>query len=219
MRTRTARWGLSTAVLITAGLALTACGPNDATSAAGSSTTSSSVPSNSAQPSTQPTANSSQGSAHTTPRRISNKPGMRCTDQINYANDKRDNATINSIGTRTGHCPPVLTSDGSGAANTGDYRAIIGKLSYLAPGKLMVKPEGGGMDQAFYISNSTRILGAAAICSNDAGSVAIGSDGYGTAKCTENQLETAAKTGAVTVRVTMNPKNGDVKTVEEKYHP
>ncbi|KAA8887011.1 hypothetical protein F3087_18995, partial [Nocardia colli] len=29
-----------------------------------------------------------------------------CTDQINYSNDPRSNAEINSIGEQTGQCPP-----------------------------------------------------------------------------------------------------------------
>ncbi|GDY54920.1 hypothetical protein SVIO_055430 [Streptomyces violaceusniger] len=75
------------------------------------------------------------------------------------------------------------------------------------------------MEQAFFVSNATRILGAAAICSDDGGSVSLGDDGYGTSKCTVEQLEKAAKTNSVTVRVTMNPKSGGAETVEEKYHP
>lgn len=220
MRIRTARWALSTAVLVAAGLALTACGPNDATAAAGSAKNSS-APTSSAQPSTQPsarpTAKNSQGSTDATPQGTPNKPGMRCTNQIDYGNDTRDNATINSIGAQTGYCPPVLTSGGSGVANAGDHLTIVGTLEYLAPGKLIVKPQDGGTDHAFLVSNATQILGAAAICSDDPGNVAIGGDGYGTAKCTVDQLETAAKTDSVTVRVTMNPKSGGAETVEEKY--
>ncbi|MFF3744710.1 hypothetical protein ACWDFH_20560 [Streptomyces kronopolitis] len=75
------------------------------------------------------------------------------------------------------------------------------------------------MDQAFFVANATRILGAAAICSADSGSVSIGQDGYGTSKCTVDQLEKAAKTSSVTVRVTMSTKSGAAETVEEKYHP
>ncbi|MYT34121.1 MULTISPECIES: hypothetical protein [unclassified Streptomyces] len=108
---------------------------------------------------------------------------------------------------------------GSGVAHAGNHRTIIGTLTYLAPGKLTVKPQGGGMEQAFLISNATRILGAAAICSVDDGTVTVGKDGYGTSKCTVEQLEKAAKTSSVTVRVTMNPKSGAAETVEEKYHP
>jgi hypothetical protein len=69
------------------------------------------------------------------------------------------------------------------------------------------------------VSNATRILGAAAICSDTDGRVTIGNDGYGTSKCTVDQLETAAKTDSVTVRVTMNPQSGGAETIEEKYHP
>ncbi|MER0479728.1 hypothetical protein ABR737_15500 [Streptomyces sp. Edi2] len=108
---------------------------------------------------------------------------------------------------------------GGGVAHAGNHRTIVGKLEYLAPGKLIVKPQGGGTDQAFFVANATTVLGAAAICSDDAGSVSIGKDGYGTSKCTVEQLEKAAKSGSVTVRVTMDTKSGAAETVEEKYHP
>lgn len=111
------------------------------------------------------------------------------------------------------------SATGGGAADAGNERTIVGRLEYLAPGKLIVKPEDGGMDQAFLVANATRILGAAAICSADDGSVSLGEDGYGTSKCTVDQLEKAAKTNAVTVRVTMDSKSGGADTVEEKYHP
>ncbi|TMU93703.1 hypothetical protein [Streptomyces sp. DASNCL29] len=109
--------------------------------------------------------------------------------------------------------------NGGGAANAGNHRIYVGTLKYLAPGKMTIKPESGDMEQAFLVSNATRILGAAAICSDDGGTVSIGDDGYGTSKCTVEQLEKAAKTNSVTVRVTMNPKSGGAETVEEKYHP
>ncbi|WP_262702237.1 MULTISPECIES: hypothetical protein [Streptomyces] len=118
--------------------------------------------------------------------------------------------------------PPAAGNGGAkggGAANAGNHRVYVGTLKYLAPGKMTIKPESGGMEQAFLISNATKILGAAAICSADGGTVSIGDDGYGTSKCTVEQLEKAAKTNSVTVRVTMNPKSGAAETVEEKYHP
>ncbi|WP_406218762.1 hypothetical protein [Streptomyces decoyicus] len=108
---------------------------------------------------------------------------------------------------------------GGGVAHAGNHRTIVGTLEYLAPGKLIVKPQGGGTDQAFFVAKATTVLGAAAICSDDEGSVSLGGDGYGTSKCTVEQLEKAAKSGSVTVRVTMNPKSGAGETVEEKYHP
>ncbi|WP_413800262.1 hypothetical protein [Streptomyces iranensis] len=109
--------------------------------------------------------------------------------------------------------------NGGGGANAGNHRMYVGTLKYLAPGKMTIKPESGGMEQAFLVSNATRILGAASICSDDGGTVSVGDDGYGTSKCTVEQLEKAAKTNSVTVRVTMNPKSGAAETVEEKYHP
>ncbi|GAA1687611.1 hypothetical protein [Streptomyces yatensis] len=108
---------------------------------------------------------------------------------------------------------------GGGVANAGNHRTIVGTMEYLAPGKLIVKPKSGGMDQAFLVANATKILGAAAICTAPDGSVAIGDDGYGTAKCTVDELEKAAKTNSVTVRVTMDRKSGGAEVVEEKYHP
>ncbi|MGH3377327.1 MAG: hypothetical protein ACRDP6_21555 [Actinoallomurus sp.] len=43
------------------------------------------------------------------------KPGAKCTDQNDYSGDSRSNAEINSIGERTGHCPPVPASAASSA--------------------------------------------------------------------------------------------------------
>ncbi|MFJ9773950.1 hypothetical protein ACIRVF_22380 [Kitasatospora sp. NPDC101157] len=94
----------------------------------------------------------------------------------------------------------------------------MGKLSYLAPGKLMVKPDNGGADQAFMFNSTTKVLGAAAICSPDGSTVTKDSQGYGTTSCTTDQLETAAKTGAVTVRVTLDSSLGIAQTIAEKYH-
>ncbi|MEU6115419.1 hypothetical protein ABZ840_12950 [Streptomyces sp. NPDC047117] len=110
--------------------------------------------------------------------------------------------------------------EGGGLANAGNHKIVEGKLEYMAPGKLIVKRQDGGMDQAFFVANATKILGAASICSDDPdGGVTIGDDGYGTSECTVEQLEKAAKTEAVTVRVTMSTKSGAAETVEEKYHP
>ncbi|WP_328465380.1 hypothetical protein [Streptomyces sp. NBC_00448] len=220
MRTRAARWGLSTAVLVAAGLALTACGPDNGNSADGSSTTSP-VATGSTQATTPPTATSGQGSSQATSpgSGTAGKSGVKCTDRIDYAGDPRSNAEINSIGEQTGSCPSPSPATGSGGATADNARTIVGTLEYLAPGKLIVKPQGGGTDQAFYVSNATTILGAAAICSGPDGNVTIGSDDYGTTKCTEGQLETAAKMSSVTVRVTLDRTSGGADTVAERYHP
>lgn len=110
-------------------------------------------------------------------------------------------------------------SQGDGVANAGDRVTIVGKLQYLAPGKYLVHPDDGSTDQGFYVSDSTQILGAAAICGGPDGNVTINADDYGTTKCTQDELEAASKSNAVRVRVTMDPKTGTVYTVEEKYHP
>ncbi|MFI9323317.1 hypothetical protein ACIGXI_26555 [Kitasatospora aureofaciens] len=186
MPVKNARWGLSAAVLVVAGLALTACGPEDAT-------TSSATPSASASASATsvPVATSS---AHS---------GGRPAATASVASGQGSSST----------------SGGSGGSDTGHQRTLVGKLSYLAPGKLMVKPDNGGADQAFMLSNATKVLGAAAICSRDGSTVTMDSQGYGTTNCTTDQLETAAKTGAVTVRVTLDSSLGLAQTVAEKYHP
>lgn len=110
-------------------------------------------------------------------------------------------------------------SSSSAASDGGDRVTIIGTLNYLAPGKFLVHPDAGGVDQGFYVADTTRILGAAAICGGPGGRVTIGADDYGTTTCTEDQLEAAAKTNAVKVRLTMDHKSGVVEKVEERYHP
>jgi hypothetical protein len=177
------------------GLGATACGPDDGAAASSSSSTASA--SQDASGSTQSSGGSSSDSSGS------------------QGQDGGTSTTAPSDGGTGGES----ASDGGGAANAGNHRAIVGTLKYLAPGKLTVTPEGGGTEQAFLISNATQILGAAAICSDDGGSVSLGDDGYGTSKCTVDELEKSAKTNSVTVRVTMNPKSGAAETVEEKYHP
>jgi len=139
--------------------------------------------------------------------------------QSTGGNSSDDSGNSGSQGQNGGEstAPPA---DGGGVANAGNQRTIVGTLKYLAPGKLTVTPEDGGTEQAFLVANATNILGAAAICSDDdAGGASIGDDGYGTAKCTVEELEKAAKQSNVTVRVTMDTKSGGANSVEEKYHP
>jgi hypothetical protein len=241
MRVRTARRSLSAAVLATAGLALvTACGSQstdsadrppasattsattsaDTTGGAGGSPAATGTPRTGATPAATAGATSAgtKGSSATTMSGTAHTSHAKCTDRIDYAGDPRSNAEINSIGEQTGTCPPVTTT-GSGAADAGDRTTIVGRLTYLAPGKLTVTPQSGGTERAFLVSNATTILGAAAICSDTDGRVTIDSDGYGTSACSVDQLETAAKTGGVSVRVTMDTRSGGAETVAEKYHP
>ncbi|MFF8791218.1 hypothetical protein [Streptomyces sp. NPDC015125] len=191
---------IATAIVAAAalGLGATACGEGSgAAGAAGSSGSSAASDSQHASDSNQPTSGSSSANSGS-------------QGQNGGTSAKATSAAKTGSGSASG---------GGGVAHAGNHRTIVGKLEYLAPGKLIVKPQGGGTDQAFFVANATTVLGAASICADDAGSVSMGKDGYGTSKCTVEQLEKAAKTGSVTVRVTMDRKSGAAETVEEKYHP
>ncbi|GLY97320.1 hypothetical protein [Actinoplanes sp. NBRC 103695] len=104
-------------MLAAAGLALAACAPSNATSSA-EAPTNSSVSTSSAQPSSKPDAESNQASAPAKPSGTPKKAGVSCTNQINYANDSRTNAEINTIGEDTGYCPPISTSTESNQTET-----------------------------------------------------------------------------------------------------
>ncbi|MFG2528327.1 hypothetical protein [Streptomyces sp. NPDC048516] len=191
---------IATAIIAAAalGLGATACGEGaGAAGAAGSSGSSAAADAQQASPSAQPTDGSSS----------------------EHSGARGQNGGKSATASSTAKTGSGSASAGGGVAHAGNHRTITGTLEYLAPGKLIAKPQGGGTDQAFFVANATTVLGAAAICSDDSGSVSIGKDGYGTSKCTVEQLEKAAKTGSVTVRVTMDTKSGAAETVEEKYHP
>ncbi|CAM5475552.1 MULTISPECIES: hypothetical protein [Streptomyces] len=179
------------------GLGATACGPDDSESA-GSSNSSVASASQDASATAQSTGGSAKGGSSTG----------------GSSSDSSGSQGQNGGGTGGGSA-----SSGGGVANAGNHHTYVGKLQYLAPGKLIVHPEDGSTDQAFYVSNATQVLGAAAICGEESGHVALGEDGYGTTKCTVDDLEKAAKTGSVTVRVTLSTKSAGAETVEEKYHP
>ncbi|MEV8061037.1 hypothetical protein AB0P37_32390 [Streptomyces antimycoticus] len=179
------------------GLGATACGPDDSESA-GSSNSSAASASQDASATAQSTGGSAKGGSST---------GGSSSD------------SSGSQGQNGGGAGGGSASSGGGVANAGNHHTYVGKLQYLAPGKLIVHPEDGSTDQAFYVSNATQVLGAAAICGEESGHVALGEDGYGTTKCTVDDLEKAAKTGSVTVRVTLSTKSAGAETVEEKYHP
>ncbi|PBC83451.1 MULTISPECIES: hypothetical protein [unclassified Streptomyces] len=195
---------IATAIVVAAalGLGATACGEGSkAAGAAGSSGSSAAAGSQQASPQASPPAGSTGGSSS------------------GQSGSQGQNGGTSATASSAAKAGSGSGSGGGGHAQAGNRRTIVGKLEYLAPGKLIVKPQSGGMDQAFFVANATTVLGAAAICSGDGGSVSMGGDGYGTAKCTVEQLEKAAKTGSVTVRVTMDRKSGAAETVEEKYHP
>jgi hypothetical protein len=106
------------------------------------------------------------------------------------------------------------TSSGSGAAarNASDSRKGVsgsftgGTVTYLAPGKYVVHVA-GRTDQAFFTAEDTAVYGAGAICGSPRSEARP--------RCTLDQLETAARKGAVTADVTM--KKGIATVVRERH--
>ncbi|MER6140683.1 hypothetical protein ABT174_11540 [Streptomyces sparsogenes] len=188
------------------GLGATACGPEDSQSA-GSPASSAASASQGASQDTSATDQSTGGSGKASSSTGGSSTGGSSSDGSG------------SQGQKGGGTGGGSASTGGGVANAGNHRTVVGKLKYLAPGKLLVHPDDGSTDQAFFVANATQIRGAAAICSDDPGRVSLGADGYGTAKCTVEDLEKAAKTGSVTVRVTLSTKSAGAERIEEKYHP
>ncbi|MGW8398632.1 hypothetical protein ACWGLP_18390 [Streptomyces lydicus] len=105
---------------------------------------------------------------------------------------------------------------GASAGNKGVGGTWVGTLKWLTEDKLTVAPK-GGMEQAFYVADSTKVLGAAALCEAPDGRVHTDGSGYGTTACTLADLRKAARLGAVEVRVTV--ANGEATKVAEHYHP
>ncbi|WP_180931737.1 hypothetical protein [Streptomyces sp. AJS327] len=75
---------------------------------------------------------------------------------------------------------------GDGKGGKGATGTWFGKVSYMAPGKYTVSDQ-KGTKQAFFTSTSTNIQGSGDICGDENGQAAT--------KCTEGQLEAAAKKG------------------------
>ncbi|MEH0559914.1 hypothetical protein QBA37_11720 [Streptomyces silvae] len=94
---RTRKISVLTMTAVALGLALTACDNDGGDNASSSASSSSVTTSNTAESGTV------EGKSSDTPA----KSDAKCTDQINYAEDSRSNAEINSIGEDTGTCPPV----------------------------------------------------------------------------------------------------------------
>ncbi|GAA2664138.1 hypothetical protein [Streptomyces lunalinharesii] len=190
------------------GLGATACGPEDGSTGA-------------AGPAASSTASDGQGSAGQSAGGNSGAQGQNGGESAGQPTARGTHAANGGGSGSTGGTGSTGGSEatGGGSAHAGNEELIVGKMTYVAPGRLSVKPEDGGKSTQFLVANATTILGAAAICGDDSGNVRVGKDGYGTKKCSVDQLEKAAKTGAVTVRVSMDRKSEGADTVEEKYHP
>ncbi|MFF3273070.1 hypothetical protein ACFYWU_19410 [Streptomyces chrestomyceticus] len=119
-------------------------------------------------------------------------------------------------GTGKGTGAGTGSGTGTGTGRKGVDATLVGTLKYLAPGKLTVTPE-SGTEQAFFVAEDTKVLGAATLCGGPGGQVTITKDSYGTTPCTTDQLDEAAKKNTVKVRATIH--RGIATKVEERYHP
>jgi hypothetical protein len=98
---------------------------------------------------------------------------------------------------------------GSGSGGTSQGKGVsgtwFGTVSYLAPGKYTVS-DLKDTEQAFFTSTDTDIQGAGRICGD--------AEGQAATKCTESELEAAAKKG---VPATVKVKNGTAVSVVEDH--
>ncbi|MEU9122873.1 hypothetical protein AB0C96_23925 [Streptomyces sp. NPDC048506] len=108
------------------------------------------------------------------------------------------------------------TPGGASAGRHGVDGTWVGTLKWLTEDKLTVAPK-TGTEQAFYIADSTEVLGAAGICEAPDGRVHADGSGYGTTSCTLADLRKAARLGVIDVRVTV--ADGVATKVAEHYHP
>ncbi|GCD36938.1 lipoprotein [Streptomyces chrestomyceticus JCM 4735] len=125
-------------------------------------------------------------------------------------------STGSGTGKGTGTGTGTGAGTGTGTGRKGVDATLVGTLKYLAPGKLTVTPE-SGTEQAFFVAEDTKVLGAATLCGGPGGQVTITKDSYGTTPCTTDQLDEAAKKNTVKVRATIH--RGIATKVEERYHP
>ncbi|MFG2532387.1 hypothetical protein [Streptomyces sp. NPDC048516] len=105
---------------------------------------------------------------------------------------------------------------GASAGRTGVSGTWAGKLKWLTEDKLTVAPD-SGPEQAFHLLDSTKALGAAALCEAPDGRVHTDAAGYGTTHCTLDDARKAAKMGNIDVRVTVT--GGAATKIAERYHP
>ncbi|MGX1761672.1 hypothetical protein ACWIG5_32985 [Streptomyces lydicus] len=156
-------------------------------------------------------------------------PSPKASD-VGKSNDGGSGAgggkTSRGSGTSGAHGTGGTSSAGSDSSSSADTGSATqgegvsgtwnGVLKYLTPGKMIVAPDSGA-EQRFDIGPQTKALGAAAMCNAPDGSVTMDESGYGTSPCTESQLDEAARSNSLEVRVTV--EDGVATTVAEHYHP
>jgi hypothetical protein len=120
------------------------------------------------------------------------------------------NGTDDSSSGKSGTGSAAVAGKASDAKDSKGSKGVSGtfkngKVTYLAPGKYIVSVPGKG-DQQFWVADDTEVYGAGTIC-GEAGSKVD-------APCTLDQLEAAAKKGAVSADVEM--KAGIATLVTER---
>ncbi|MGA5894729.1 hypothetical protein [Streptomyces venetus] len=117
------------------------------------------------------------------------------------------NGTDDTSSGKSGTGSAAVAEKASGSKNSKGVSGSFknGKVTYLAPGKYIVTVPGKG-DQQFLVADDTEVYGGGTIC-GDAGSKVD-------APCTPDQLEAAAKKGAVSADVEM--KDGIATLVTER---
>lgn len=96
-------------------------------------------------------------------------------------------------------------SGGGNSGGKGVSGTWFGNVSYLAPGKYTVS-DMKGKQQAFFTATSTNIQGAGDICGD--------ADGQAAQKCSESELEAAAKKG---VSAKVKIKDGTAVSIIEDH--
>ncbi|MYZ10334.1 hypothetical protein GT028_23635 [Streptomyces sp. SID2999] len=178
------------AVAITAGLLMTAC-QSGSDSAADPGTSTASV----------------AGTATESPKSQDTSGSERQAAQQGFGSDSSsDSAPGTGSGTGTGTASPsrdtAVEGIGKGEGVNGTW---FGNVSYLAPGKYTVSGQKGS-EQEFLVAEDTEITGYDDICGDPSAA--------GGTRCTEAQLETAAKKG-VSAEVVI--RNGIATSVRDDH--
>lgn len=116
--------------------ALVMCVPPVAAPAVAAAPTTTTPPATTTHPTTTAKAKTT-----TTARKPSSASdtSYRCTNQIDYSSDPRDNATINSIGAQTGKCPtPIKSTKATSAASSDPW--IEGQIEWCKEGHDGIPP-------------------------------------------------------------------------------
>ncbi|MER0480504.1 hypothetical protein ABR737_19550 [Streptomyces sp. Edi2] len=224
LATTTLRRGRRLAVaslIAAAGLSLTACQSGDGKASAAPSAASSQAANGGSNAGDAPSGGSaSGGSASGGSSTGGSSAGSSSTGgQAGGGSGSAAGKGTSHTSTTGGQGSATGSSGGQGGASGGRKGVSgtwTGKLMWLTEDKLTVAPD-SGPEQAFHLLDSTKVLGAAALCEAPDGRVHTDASGYGTTPCTLDDARKAAKMGNVDVRVTVT--GGTATKIAERYHP